>query len=98
MANFTLANVTDFVGLFRHINSELTSGMFGIFLLFGLFAIMFMAMIRFGPLRAFASSMYVVTIVSIFLSIMQIVTPEAILGCTILTALGTFLLFTLDRD
>ena len=85
-------NVTSFQDLLIY-NNTVTNNMFGLSILVIVFFISFFTMLKFGSKVSFASSMWLTTVVSVFLWILQLVNPDIMVVLTVITALSTVFLF-----
>ena len=98
---FPAPNVTqtrDLVSLMRYINEDLTGYMFGITILFIIFAIMFISTSYNRPKEeAFTFSMFITAIISYLFWAMTLVSAEVVTITTIMTALSIFLLYRSGR-
>jgi hypothetical protein len=67
--------------------------MFGVGLLVIIFSISFISMLQWGGKQSFVASIWITTVISIFLWIYQLVSPDIMLVLTVITALATVFLF-----
>lgn len=74
-------------------NNAITNGVFGNGILLIVFFISFITMLSFGQKNSFIASLFITTLASVLLVIMQMVSADIMLLLTIVTALGTLLLF-----
>jgi hypothetical protein len=74
-------------------NNAITNNLFGVSILTMVFFISFISMLSFGQKNSLAASMWITTVVSVFLWGMQLINPEIMVALTVITALATIFLF-----
>lgn len=90
--DFTL-NDSSLVGMFQKINSFTDvgqGGMLGIFILMVVGGVLFMMMKAFGSEKSLAVSMFITSIIGLFLRIMNLIGDFVFYVCIILFVLGIF--------
>ena len=86
------SNLTNVVGIFQYANVNYLEGLFGLGILVAIFFISFLSLKRYETEKAFAASMFLVTIGSILLFILDLIVAEAILGSVLLLGISVVLL------
>ena len=85
-------NVTNFQELMVY-NNTITHDLFGVGILFTIFSIAFITMLPFGNKQSFVASVWLTSVISVFMWILQLVNPEIMVALAVITALGTIFLF-----
>ena len=85
-------NVRDFQGLLIA-NNSVTNDLFGTSILVMIFFISFISMLPFGQKNSLAASLWITTLCSVMLWVLQIFNPDYMVLLTIITALATIFLF-----
>ena len=74
-------------------NNAVTNNMFGISILLMVFSIAIITMLYAGVKQALAASLWLTTLVSMLLWVLQLISPDIMVSMTVITALSTVFLF-----
>ena len=74
-------------------NNTITNDLFGVSILMMVFGISFITMQNFGNKPSLVASLWITSVISIFLWVLQLISPDIMVALTVMTAMATIFLF-----